>query len=1106
MFLKADLGWLPGFPMGSGNGIVHWMSIPSGGDQQPQQVELDRHHLRRATYTWSKLVYRFPRVLPRLVEDAEWWKQGITNVFAWLKDAIHQDKPIPVSLLDQENLYPRHAIQSARRLVEQHPGLRAFVHALSWVHYLSPGDLTKALSWAQGNAGTIELLGNLLEETDKLVDPFVLWELSRRDQKRQVQPLIDFLGDRRAYTCPTRGEEQFISQIRSIVKQHRKSGEVGELPVRPAAELGHYLWRFSRWLIQKDRGTRRRALDLFGLVLPPSLFDPWERWWSRGEVLVQRARKLLALRPCEITKSQVRQVNRAIDQLVKTIPPRVNIDPVIDSIQYASHPDRQSFHKALVASLRLLPEKKSCSLIRAAFLAYWVHLEVQYGQALLPFLREFQKYQQAAVEDERLFGPWRYVVEPWEKRRTSRWWGLAEYMLDEIKDRSQWKTAFKAMALCAKACKGPLGPGDGDWVCTLACFSSSAEQVCLRFLALRKAKHKETHLDEDLTSCADRLSENADDFASLYRILDKSEIVNWREPPLLIRLHDSLERAGWTGLLRAVILDRKVKDVVDILRLANARAAVSQQVHPPSALENPALPEWAKKYPQDVHHALTVLNSVAPDAEARAGRILKNMFLDAGRIEDEIRALQKQIRARPDDDRLKVRLHHLEQRRAEPGSPRKSRVQKAVQRIERAIRSAVLATWKANLECELTGALDSLLATEGDVSCLLTTQHLQAFSAALELGGGMKRLALDLYRLRCGPPPWHLHDHPANQSFIEKMKRQGVDTAPWLEFPEPWERTAKNGERLTVYFEEDPLEIFQMGAYFNTCLSPGDCNFFSVFSNAADVNKKVLFARDERGLVVGRCLFALSDNGGILVFHPYCHNRRVGFQDHVKSVAADLASRMGTVVIPRGAVSDLVSSDWYDDGPLDLCERFACLKNGSAFRKALQSVELPSLRNLVEGAFDPMPVNTLSLSLLLDLPEFDERPELVLPLLSDIERTEGFTAELWHRVISRSHRAGAIQVARRMIQRRLVPAVLGQYRQHEWLNTAVVQTIAEIDPSTAIRLVRKTRTRGVRSDEEEADEQRRRILGTAYRILGREKKAAAFLPADLPTMAAPFPD
>ena len=73
--------------------------------------------------------------------------------------------------------------------------------------------------------------------------------------------------------------------------------------------------------------------------------------------------------------------------------------------------------------------------------------------------------------------------------------------------------------------------------------------------------------------------------------------------------------------------------------------------------------------------------------------------------------------------------------------------------------------------------------------------------------------------------------------------------------------TYKDDERgvVTVSLEDDPIHVMHMGTPFQTCLSPDDFNFFSAISNAADINKRVIFARDSKKQVVGRCLLALSD-------------------------------------------------------------------------------------------------------------------------------------------------------------------------------------------------------------------------------------------------------
>jgi hypothetical protein len=1094
MFLKAELGWLPGFPIGKQRGIVKWVSVPSDGNQGPKQIELDRQQLHRAGYNYTKLVCHFPRVLPRLVETVEWWKQGVSNILGWLNDAIHKGKSLPVSLLTEENHYSPGAIKLAGQLATDNPKLRHFVATLSWVHYLSPRDFGNALRWARDNAATIALLGDAMQGTEGILEPLVLWELVRRDGTRLVQPLIRFFGERRSYTCPTHGSEEFRNRLRFLLGELREHKRLEELPVLPRPDLTEHLRRFSQWLIQQDEGTRRRALGLLDLVLSLSLLDPWERWWTSCGDAIKRIRTLEAARPFLETsqlkelKGRIHQVNQTVNRLAAVFPPQIHIDSVIECVQSTSLPSRKSFHQAVVTNMRLLPESNRKVFTRAAFLWHWCRLETVHGSKLTEYLREFRSYQQTYAEHERLLGPWTYNFEEWEDPNLRRW-----LPTDPVMDQHQWRAAFKALARFAEGYEDPLTFDEAEWICVLAPFSRSAEETCERFRALCAAQlTRPWHSWESLISFTSRLSTSADDFAKLFGILDKSEATQSLDTQDLIKLQTKLERAGWTTLLRTAILGGKAKDVVYLHHLTKVFSALSHAIAPPPAPSDPTVPEWAAAYPTDVRRALVCLNAATPDAQALGARILKDVFPDSGRVQEEIEAIEKQIRLRPADDRLKVRLANLTRRQAVVSSPRESQIHKAIERIDRATCSAVLSTWRAKLEAELASAVRSMLKIDGGVSWLFETKHLQAWFSALELTGSTKALALDLFRRRCQPPPWSLHDHPANRAFLKKMKAQGLDMAPWLESGKAWEWKTRNGLRLTVRFEEDPLEIFQMGAYFDTCLSPGSFNFFSVFANAADVNKKVLFARDQRNLVVGRCLLALSDAGGILVFRPYCHDFEAGFAQYVNSLAADLAKHMGTIVVPRGSISTLVSTDWYDDGPQDLCDRFTCLHENSEFRRALPTVELTSLRALIDEAFDPLPVNSLSLSLILDLSEFEERPELVLPLLRDIEQAHGLAEELWHRVVSRLHRVGAQEAARRMLRQHLVPIV----QKQRWLNIKIGQTIAAIDPSMAVRLVRQTRERGVRRDEDESVEGRREILATAYRLLGREKKAAALMPKE----------
>ena len=358
----------------------------------------------------------------------------------------------------------------------------------------------------------------------------------------------------------------------------------------------------------------------------------------------------------------------------------------------------------------------------------------------------------------------------------------------------------------------------------------------------------------------------------------------------------------------------------------------------------------------------------------------------------------------------------------------------------------------------------------------------------LDLSPAFQRLGQRLLRRRCEPQPWHLGDDPANQRFIKRMGRLGIQLEPWLNPQQPVPKTAVNGTTLHLAFEHDPLEIFHMGGHFNTCLSPGDFNFFSVFANAADINKHVVYARNEQGQVVGRCLLALTDQGGVLAFEPYCHDKSLGFEAMMGELVTDLAEQMKTAVVVSGKVSPLVATDWYDDGPRDLNGRFAFLQHNSDFQKSLKRLTPAEFKNQLIDRFAPLPLNALTLTPVLQKASLQKHPQLILPLLPYIEASKGISEHLLLRAAYLAHRAGDANAAHRLIRNRAIPYLLEFHRRHHWLSPDLMQMLAELEPTSALRVLRQTRPRGVRNDEDESGK-RRELLALAHEQLGRTIRA-----------------
>jgi hypothetical protein len=120
--------------------------------------------------------------------------------------------------------------------------------------------------------------------------------------------------------------------------------------------------------------------------------------------------------------------------------------------------------------------------------------------------------------------------------------------------------------------------------------------------------------------------------------------------------------------------------------------------------------------------------------------------------------------------------------------------------------------------------------------------------------------------------------------------------------------------QLTV--ETDPFEILFMGEYgFASCLSLRGSNSWSAVSNAIDLDKAIVWAKEPGGNVVGRRLLALTP-GGILVFRTYTNRHGLALDRVFDEFVEQLAAHCGTTITHAGQAGPLLSDRWYDDGAI----------------------------------------------------------------------------------------------------------------------------------------------------------------------------------------------
>ena len=182
-----------------------------------------------------------------------------------------------------------------------------------------------------------------------------------------------------------------------------------------------------------------------------------------------------------------------------------------------------------------------------------------------------------------------------------------------------------------------------------------------------------------------------------------------------------------------------------------------------------------------------------------------------------------------------------------------------------------------------------------------------------------RRLLLRLLRAHLSGEHGWREQHPANIAFLRDLAARGCDAAAWLGMmPRAYRCAGVAGGRVRLRLERDPLRILQMGNLMDTCLSFGGINSFSTVANAGELNKRVIYATDMSGRIVGRKLIAISQEWKLVGFHTYSSLGDTAGNTALRAVfrryAASFAERCGLEPADQGTVARLFAEAWYDDG------------------------------------------------------------------------------------------------------------------------------------------------------------------------------------------------
>ncbi|MGJ5820577.1 hypothetical protein [Paludibaculum fermentans] len=161
----------------------------------------------------------------------------------------------------------------------------------------------------------------------------------------------------------------------------------------------------------------------------------------------------------------------------------------------------------------------------------------------------------------------------------------------------------------------------------------------------------------------------------------------------------------------------------------------------------------------------------------------------------------------------------------------------------------------------------------------------------------------------------YLAQHRETREWYRKHHRVARDL---------WERGIPfESERYRIELEQDPFEVLKLGTYVGSCLAVGGLCSESAVAALVDVNKQVLYLRDERRRVIARQLIAISDDDRLVCFPVYPSSTGRESKALFRQYDYAFAAALGLPVYePKDdddeySVGCVLSDAWWDDGSWD---------------------------------------------------------------------------------------------------------------------------------------------------------------------------------------------
>lgn len=1084
--IRAHLYWFNGFPYLSG-GNVYWC-CPSLPETDKQQITITSKMISKAHRIINELHRDYPIALPRVVGDIAEWKERCKSYLEYTKDLISEPNEYSIEpLYDKEFSFRK----MLRKNFDEDIINSELGTAMSWMHYVNRNYLAKSIEFISNYRKYILSVSHLnIVQISKLCHIYVI------DGGKSSRFLKLHLNLRGVSTATKEGRAYINPFIQYRYKP--KKNKIFSFPIKPQDNTSKPISKSVNWVLELGNNQRKRALTLFDSIEIDNLINIYQSWWKDVDQLTKKISKLISY-PNANKIPILAELQASLESYLPQLPKSLEMSSIFAAVNDFS--ESETLTKALGRFFQQYSKYDPASSLKPMFLIHFNEC-LSEGDKNAKYITEYIRVFSNYIGDcHGSSGRSSKGLAPWGELRSSYWSSCESDIFDNLK-MSELSPFFEVLLLINQQQDKEISK---DWIDGLSMIVATGyTKKNASSLAINLIKNvKIDGLSKIVLSIAREQNLSSEKIIKLVDIWNKLD-EEYTDDDTLEVIYKTFASINAFELFNNLIFSENVS----VLRHCSNRIRVIKKIDSSSRIPilvsvtdndcEGTCDEWIEVCPDEYHANLVALNNVSTSAEKISKKIFLANWWPKSYIKVELERLSEQLEIADSTNRVNIesRINNLKYR-FKSHSPASEAVQKKIQnRLVERIKKEQFNNWKAELEKQFRYSWTAFLGIEQEAlpKWLLDEKLIQCLLPIADFKTRSKQLAKTIIKQRCLSDQGLFVKHPKNEAFLHQLSQAGFCTQSWLEGV--GKRTykvksskASSSKEITIDVVTDPLEVLNMGGHFKTCLSPGSFNYFSVFANIADINKRVIYGKSSDGNVIGRVLIGLMPSGGVKVFNIYFHNAEDEFKPRVMEYIKSWIELTGFTLTDQGDIPKLVSTEWYDDGAINVDNTIKCLKKGSQFRKQLESIAPHLLESELVKELSPLPINELTFPLITRLPEMAKRPDLV-PSLVKIARKIPRLGE--YEIIKLFHMAHDSQAGEQCYQafrRDLLNGLLRSIREERWFDSDLAYSIASYNPSDSLRIVKKLGNCWKGGWQDNLYSATARVAVKSLKMLARERQA-----------------